>query len=193
MIDRTVDLDGLLERARRGNAAAWDSLVGAFERHVYSVPRRMGLGEDDAADVFQATFVALYNSLDRLQSGRALPKWLATTAARESMRLLRLRKPTTTETDLQGEMSLDELVASEDAGAEDEATRAADAYAVRAAVAAMGGRCRDLLEALFLREDEISYEDVSTRLGIPIGAIGPTRARCLEKLRKTLVSEGLFE
>lgn len=179
------ELDRLLERSRRGDAEAWSALVGRLQGLVYSVPRRYRLGEDDAADVFMASFQALHRNLDRVESGRALPRWLATTAARECLRILRSKDRTTTE------VPLEEIVANEDVDAEREAVRADDAYRVRSALARMAPRCRDLLSALYA-EEEASYAEVASRVGIPVGAIGPTRARCLEKLRRTMEAEGFF-
>ena len=184
-VPRDSELDRLLERSRRGDADAWGTLVERLQALVYSVPRRYRLGEDDAADVFAVTFAALHRNLDRIESGRALPRWLATTAARESLRLRRLAERTTSE------VALDEIVAGEDADAEREAVRADDAHRVRTAMARMASRCRDLLSALY-SDDDAAYVDVAARLGIPVGAIGPTRARCLEKLRKSMEAEGFF-
>ena len=184
-LPRDSELDRLFERCQRGDADAWSALVARFQALVYSVPRRYRLGEDDAADVFSTTFAALHRNLDRIESGRALPRWLATTAARESLRLRRLADRTTSD------VSLEEIVADEDADAEREAIRSDDAYRVRAAMARMAPRCRDLLGALYA-EEEASYADIAARLDIPVGAIGPTRSRCLEKLRKSMESEGFF-
>jgi RNA polymerase sigma factor (sigma-70 family) len=179
------ELQRLLERSRIGDADAWSTLVGKLQGLVYSVPRRYRLDEDDAGDVFMTTFQALHRNLDRIESGRALPRWLATTAARESLRLARIKSRTTSD------VLLEEIVAEEDANAEAEAVRADDALRVRRALGQMAARCRDLLSALYTEED-VAYTEISDRLGIPVGAIGPTRARCLEKLRRMLESEGIF-
>lgn len=179
------ELQRLLERSRAGDADAWSALVAKLQGLVYSVPRRYRLDEDDAGDVFMTTFQALHRNLDRLESGRALPRWLATTAARESLRLLRLKSRTTSD------VPLEEIIAEEDADAEAETVRSDDALRVRRALEGMAGRCRDLLSALYSDEDT-PYADIAAHLGMPVGAIGPTRARCLDKLRKMLESEGFF-
>lgn len=179
------DLERLLLRCRRGDADAWATLVARLQNLVYSIARRYGLNEDDSGDVFMTAFQALHRNLDRIESGRALPKWLATTAARESLRLKRLRSRT------DNDAPLEEILASDDRDAEAEAVRADSAERVRLALDAMPGRCRDLLHALY-DATEAAYTEISGRLGIPIGAIGPTRARCLEKLRKSLEKDGFF-
>ncbi len=132
-----------------------------------------------------ASFQALHRNLDRIESGRVLPRWLATTAARESMRLLRAKARTTSD------IALEALVAQEEATAEAEAIRSDDAFHVQNSLSKMAGRCRELLSALY-GDDETPYSELAERLGVPVGAIGPTRARCLEKLRKLLESDGFF-
>ncbi len=179
------ELDRLLERAQKGDADAWTALVSRLQDVVYSVPRRYRLGEDDAADVFMATFESLLRNLDRIESSRALPRWLAVVAARESQRLRRLKDRTVTD------VPLDEIVAEEEASAEQEAVLADDGYRVRSAMARMAPRCRQLLGALY-GEEEASYAEIAARLGVPVGTIGPTRARCLERLRRTMEEEGFF-
>ncbi len=187
------ELAQLLARCQKGDARAWQALVDRFQAYVYSVPRRIGLGEDDAADVFQTTFVALYRSLDRLDSAAALPKWLAVTASREALRLKRLRArlPIVSASD-GDDRSLDEILADEELNAEHQALAACDAETIRRAVLALHERCAKLLSALYFAPDP-SYQAISDEIGIPIGAIGPTRARCLEKLRKNLMEAGFFE
>ena len=179
------DLERLLARCRRSDGAAWRALVARFEALVYSVPRRYGLNADDAADVFGTTFTSLLRSLDRIESAQALPKWLAVTAARESLRRVRARGTDRFET-------LEETIAWEEATAERDALAAVRAEGLHAAVEELAERCRGLLRALYF-EDEAEYAAISARLGIPVGAIGPTRARCLEKLRLVLVREGWEE
>lgn len=176
------DLERLLGRCRRSDGAAWRVLVVRFEALVYSVPRRYGLNADDAADVFSTTFANLLRSLDRIESAQALPKWLAVTAARESLRRVRARGKDKFDT-------LEETMAWEEATAEKDALAAVRAEGLHAAVDQMPERCRGLLRALYF-EEETEYAAISERLGMPVGAIGPTRARCLEKLRLALVREG---
>ncbi|MCW5943898.1 MAG: RNA polymerase sigma factor [Fimbriimonadaceae bacterium] len=182
------DLQRLLARCRRGDSRAWSELIERFRSLVYSIPRRMGMGEDDAGDVFQATFVALYRSLHAIEDGQALPKWVATTAARESYRVRRLSGRYVTVDD--DARALDEVLQDDEERADETAIRASEADWVRQGVRGLGAQCRDLLTALYV--EGLAYQEVVTALGIPIGSIGPTRARCLEKLRRTLEAEGFF-
>ncbi len=185
-----TDLTKLVRKCCRQDNEAWGQLVDRFSGLVYSIARRYRLNEDDAADVFQQTFQALYHALDRFEQPDTLPKWISVTSARMSMRLIRAKRQTVSMETEEG--TLEDVLASEDESAELEAVRACDAHNLRKAVSGMKDRCGPLLTMLYL-EEETSYKLVSERLGIPVGAIGPTRARCLEKLRKALENEGFFE
>ena len=180
-----LELDRLLDRARLGDPDAWAALVDRLQNMVYAIPRRYRLNEDDAADVFMTSFQALHQNLDRMSNAWAIPRWLTITAARESLRLVRLRQGITTS------IALEELIAQEDHDAAEAAVRAEDAHRVRAALAQMALRCRDLLDALY-RENPMPYAELAAQLGLPVGAIGPNRARCLERLRKMLEEEDFF-
>lgn len=187
------DLSGLLARCRKGDARAWSELVDRFQGYVYSIPRRMGLGEDDCADVFQTTFIALHRSLERIEAAAALPKWLGVTASREAVRLRRLkaRNPASENVGVD-ERTLEDVLADDERSAEVEAVAACESRMIRLAVGKLNDRCAKLLTALYL-EDDPAYQEISERLGIPVGAIGPTRARCLDKLRKELAEGGFFD
>lgn len=168
------------ERAKKGDARSWDALVEHFQNLVYSVARRTGLDQNDASDVFQFTFVALYKNLDRIENPDTLAKWLAVTATRESLKIKRVSARYVQESE--DGPTLEEVVADEEHSAETQAAAAAEADYWRIAVKRLGGRCEQLLGALYF--DDRSYEEITEQIGIPMGAIGPTRARCLEKLRK---------
>lgn len=175
-----------VRKARAGDRRAWDSLVDRFQNLVYSIARREGLDTNDAADVFQSTFLALYRSLDRIEEPATLPKWLAVTAARESLRIKRFESRYVHESP-DGPGLADTLVDT-DSSPDDLAVNAVEGDLLRTLLQHLGGRCEQLLAALYF--DDKSYEEVVADLGIPMGAIGPTRARCLEKLRKMYQKEG---
>ncbi|RYG32546.1 sigma-70 family RNA polymerase sigma factor [bacterium] len=175
---RRIDLRAL----RLRDSDAWAAVVDRYQALVYSVARRHGLSTEDAGDAFAGTFRALLNSVDRLESVEALPRWLAVTAARESLRIKRISSRYVQTED---ERTLDQIVDDEERDALASATEAERSLALREGVARLADRCRDLLTALYL-EDDPAYGEISERLGIPIGAIGPTRGRCLEKLKKIL-------
>ncbi len=161
----------LLERCRGGDAAAWDLLVGRYERLVYSVAMRNGATTEDAADITQTTFVALIDALHRLEDDTRLASWLMTVARRQAWRVRTLSRR-----DLP-------LESAPETTTEDPYELWDTQTVVHDALATLGGTCRELLLALYFDPDEPSYADIAARLGRSIGGIGPLRGRCLERLR----------
>lgn len=165
-------------------------MVDGLQSLVYSVPRRMGLSPEDCEDVFQDTFLSLLKNLDRIQDPMALPRWLGVTASNFSLQVVRA-KGRTPQQDL-ADISLEEMIAADEQAADKSAEAAAEADLARAAIESLPEKCRRLLTLLFF-EEKMDYQSVAETLGIPIGAIGPTRARCLEKVRVRLKELGFFD
>lgn len=182
------DLERLLAKCRAGDADAWQNLVDRFKSLVYSIPRRFGLTPDDASDVFQVTFQRLYTNLDRIETANGLPRWLAQTATHES---LSKKRRVTDDPTVRG-LTLDEVIATDERTAETEVLAAAESEALRRSVGELPARCRQLITMLYL-DGEIPYLEVAEKMSMPVGSIGPTRARCLEKLRKILARNGFFD
>ena len=180
-------LERLLARCQRGDSDAWGALIEQTGDLVWSVARRQGMNDDDAGDVFQSTFLALHGHLASIRSGQALPKWLAVTATRESHRV---RRRSARLAGGDPEVMLAQVADSE-ASAEEKTQSDVDAFLTRRALVTLGGRCQELLQFLYFSE-EADYQQISTELGMPIGSIGPTRTRCLAKLKKILEGEGFF-
>jgi RNA polymerase sigma factor (sigma-70 family) len=172
----------LLQACRAGDQQAWSVLVERYGRMVYAIPRRIGLSQDDADDVFQAVFASLLRSLDSIADPASLPYWLMTTTRRESWRIGRQRGSF---------IDLDEATADDRATVGVELEQYERDLLVRDAMARLDPRCRQLLTALFLEPDEQSYTRISEEMGMPVGSIGPTRARCLRKVQKILASLGV--
>jgi RNA polymerase sigma factor (sigma-70 family) len=180
----------LVARCRQGEAAAWALLVKRYQRLVYAVVRRMGLDDHAAADVFQTVFSRLIEHLPRLAQPERLQAWIVTTAKREGLRAREKgrRHVSLTREDDDGDALEDSLV--------DEAPLAEEALSdwqqlnrLRAGMDQLDERCRTLLELVFRDEDEhLPYDEVARRLGVPSGSIGPTRSRCLNKLRQLVVA-----
>lgn len=179
-----------LERAKHGDEEAWEKIVKGYADLVYATARKAGLHQNDAEDVFQATFVALYRSLDRIEDGRRLGKWLVVTASRESVRVSRLLGRSQSSGD--DSQLLDELIAADEAAVDSLVADGSQAEQVYAALNELKPLCRELLTALFAPEPA-QYEQISADFGIAVGSIGPTRARCIESLRKLLAKYGFFE
>ena len=179
----------LAERCRQGEQAAWATLVRRFQRLVYTVPRRAGLSEAQAADVFQASFTRLHEHLHRIDDLSRVRAWLVTTARRDTLRLLRenarqVALPGTADDD-DGTDPMDRLPDSSPLQ-DDRLAELQQHHQLRLAVDRLDPRSRQFVELLFLQEDPLSYAEIARRLGIAEGSIGPTRARCLDKLRRLM-------
>jgi len=172
--------DGKLVRmAAAGNREAWDALVARFGSLVWSVARAHGLADTDARDVSQNTWLHLIEHIDSLREPKRVSTWLATTARRESLRVLRsCRRDVPTD----GELMPEEPVPAE---AEDRLLTAERDRAVRDAFERLPPDDQALLRMLVV-EPPLSYREISAALDMPIGSIGPTRARCLRRLHRQL-------
>lgn len=159
-------------------------LIERYSRLIYAVAVRQGLGDEDAADVFQHVCLILYEKVDTLREVEKLASWLITTTLREVWRV-RARRGQHTALDAAAEVQ-------DGAPYPDEAVeRLERQQLVHMALARAPERCRVLLHALFLRRGALSYQQIAASLGIPVPSIGPTRARCLKKLAAELERLGL--
>lgn len=186
---RSTDDDdaSLTARCLGGDAAAWKALVHRYQRLVYAVAQRARLDDHGIADVFQTVFARLIEHLPRLRQPERLQAWIVTTAKRESLLQHRRGQRTISMT------PEDETDATRWDGVDDSPLpeqvliELQQASQLRAALERMDVRCRELLLLLFRDDDEtLPYEEVARRMGMPIGSIGPTRSRCIEKLREIL-------
>ncbi len=180
----------LVARCRQGEAAAWQLLVRRYQRLVYAIVMRVGLDEHAAADVFQTVFARLIDHLPRLTQPDRLQAWVVTTAKREALRAREIGRRTVSMTRhdddgiAQGD-DIEDTLADAAPLAEEALSELQQLNLLRNGLDRLDARCRDLLLLVFRDEDEhIPYDEVARRLGIPQGSIGPTRGRCLDKLRK---------
>lgn len=171
----------LVEAAARGDQDGWDEIVQRYLPLVYSVIRRYRLSPKDAEDVSQTVWLRLVEHLDSIREPRALPMWIATTTRNEALRLVSAHRRTTP-VDPLGASTLD--VEADVAELDEDLLRAERQQAMRAGLAALSPRHRELL-LLLVADPPLSYEQIGARLGMPVGSIGPTRARCLARLRET--------
>lgn len=167
----------LVDRAATGDEEAWDALVSRFSGLVWSVARGYGLDAADAADVSQTCWLRLAENLGRINDRERVGSWLATTARRESLAVVKRGRRLVPS----GVLCEDDL--SPDWGAPDAAVlRDERVAALISAFRELPALCRTLLRVL-LSEPTPSYAEVSENLDMPVGSIGPRRARCLERLR----------
>jgi RNA polymerase sigma factor (sigma-70 family) len=180
--DGTLDVAELVRRAAQGDRAAWERLVDQYSRLIWAMTRDFKLAESDAADVVQATWLRLLEHINRIEYPERIGSWLATTARHECLRHLAAGKRVVLVED-------DHDAFSTAAGQQpdiDEGLLAEErAQAVRAAMSALPSRSQQLLE-LLMADPPVSYTEISDQLGVPIGSIGPTRGRCLDRLRLML-------
>lgn len=182
--------EALIHACRRGDAAAWEALVNRYQRLIYSIPRRSGLSEDLASEVFQHVFTTLVEQLPNIEQPQRIKAWLVTTARRETWRVSRgARASQVTAGHAEWEDAAVTLQ-DNDPLPEDTIVRLEEQHTVYTAVSGLDDRCRHLLTMLFYDQDRRSYADIATELGTSEGSIGPTRARCLEKLRRSLTELG---
>jgi RNA polymerase sigma factor (sigma-70 family) len=170
----------LVTCARKGDKQAWDALVERYSPLIWSICRRHRLRDADAEDVGQNVWSHLVDQLDNVRDPAALPGWLATTTRRECLRVLRAaREP------LAAGYGLDaQILSDEQAGtAEQELLVAERQAALREAFLALPPSDQQLI-GLLLEDPPVPYAEISSRLGIPVGSIGPHRGRCLDKLRR---------
>ena len=180
----------LVARCLRNEASAWAALVQRYQRLVYAVARRVGLDEHGAADVFQTVFTRLVQHLPRIQDPTRLQAWIVTTAKREA--ILQRQRGQRTVSMTQADDALEEAaewdLADDSPIAEEALADLQQLNQLRGALDRLDVRCRDLLLLLFRDEDDkLSYDEVARRMGSTVGSIGPTRARCLDKLRKFVI------
>jgi RNA polymerase sigma factor (sigma-70 family) len=172
-----------------GDAKAWEKLVKRYQALLFAVSTRMGLSQADAADCFQQTWALLFQNRSRLRNPGRISAWLVTTIKREALHL-KLKKsgkhypsenkskasPTNSETGLSNPRPLpDEEIEMLERQAQ-----------LEIALKEIGGRCQELLEAMFFSPEEKSYADIAKSLGMSSNSIGPLRKRCLEKLKAIL-------
>jgi RNA polymerase sigma factor (sigma-70 family) len=170
----------LVTRARNGDRSAWEALVERYSPLTWSICRRYQLDRTDAEDVCQAVWLRLVEQLDKLRDPAALPGWIATTTQRECYRAQRARCRLATG----GQVPDAENLPDEQAVvADDELLTAERHAALREAFKDLPPSYQRLL-ALLIADPPIPYAEISARLGIPIGSIGPSRARGLERLRR---------
>jgi RNA polymerase sigma factor (sigma-70 family) len=170
----------LVTRASGGDPDAWHELVDRYAPLVYTICTRYRLSNHDIEDVGQNVWLLLVEQLGKLREPAALPGWLATTTARECLRVVTAASKTD-----RLSMGLDDSVLFvDDAVIDEELLLAERNAALRAAFAELPSRCQQLLSML-ISDPPHSYTEINAKLGIPVGSIGPQRARCLERLRRS--------
>jgi RNA polymerase sigma factor (sigma-70 family) len=192
MIDYTKLTDSeLITKCLERDAAAWETVVRRYQRLIVSVAMRCGLNSEDALDVFQSVSMALLGKLHTLRDQEKLGAWLVTLARHEAWRVKK-------------KMGRTDLLEDEEWARIAESTEGnlpipdQDFYTlerqqmVRRAEEQLSRQCRRLLTLLFYESESLSYVEIGRELEIPVSSIGPTRARCLAKMKEILLKLGFF-
>lgn len=176
----------LVAACGKGDHRAWETLVARYQRLVWAVARRAGLDDERAAEVFQQVFVTLVEHIGRIEQPERLSAWLVTTARREVWRSGRLTAAARGRTFSTDQLETFNEPLDPDPLPGETLERLEQQHAVRRAVSALDERCRRLLTLLFYQPNPPPYAEIAAALGTSEGSIGPTRARCLQKLRQAL-------
>jgi RNA polymerase sigma factor (sigma-70 family) len=168
----------LVTRAKNGEQQAWDALVERYAPLIWSICRHYRLEAADAEDVGQSVWLKLVTHLDHLRDSAALPGWLATTTRRECGRVINAADARRA-----GERVLiADIIPDTETGPVDQELLVAEQHAaLRDAFARLPPGCQQLL-ALLITDPPVPYAEISARLGISAGCIGPNRRRCLDRL-----------
>lgn len=169
----------LIQACRQGDEKAWEELVNRYERLIFSIPLNFGLNREDAADIAQHTFIVLMESLHTLKEDGNLVGWLGTVARRHTWRLSERHQS-------HPEESEETAIVLPDMDADERRERWERLQWVHNGLSRLDERCRHLLQALYFESEEPSYGEIAARLGMALGSIGPTRARCLQRLKELL-------
>lgn len=179
--DESPEPAELLRGAILGDRTASQQLVERYSSLVHRVIRQYQLTPSDSEDVWQTVWMRLWQYLDRIREPRALPGWIVTTTRNEALKVAMTNRRVDL-VDPLNPFSLDGKI--EDTELLDDLLRAEREQALRKGLAQLDPKQRDLL-VLLHAEPRVPYREISKRLGIPTGSIGPTRARCIDKLRAT--------
>lgn len=181
----------LVDACLKGDSQAWETLILRYQRLIYSIPIRAGFSPVDAADIFQSVCVRLLQKLSTLRKREKISSWLMTTTTRECWRVVEKRRRETGPKVYGEEYEIDvaSRLASEEPLADQQRIAFERQQAVRDAIDALSERCRTLISLLFYSKEEPSYVDIAREIKVPVNSVGPTRARCLQKLKRLLMGK----
>ena len=180
-MSKTDFLDDIWQQILVGDSASWRQLVESLAPLVFTAALRMGLDQRDAEDCAQQTWLDLYRSRYSVDRPKGLPAWLIRVATRKASKMIRRRIR-------EGELYRDADPPANPALSDETLVNLENIARLRLALDQLDGRCRQLLHEVFLADRDKSYADIARELKIPVNSLGPTRSRCLAKLRRIMVS-----
>lgn len=176
----------LIQKCRRGDETAWNELVDRYQRLIYTIPRRAGLSEEQAADVFQEVWLTLMEKLDGIEQPDKIRSWIVTTAKFKTWGVVRGEKgfySPETEEEMEAEMA---SITDNAPLADEMLIELEEQHLIRTALQKLEETCRQILSMIYLRDPAASYVEVATAIGVGETSISPLRTRCLKKLGKIL-------
>lgn len=176
----------LIRECRDGNQAAWDELVARYQRLIFAIPRRAGLSDEQAADVFQEVFLTLFEKLDEIEQPGKIRSWIVTTAKFKTWGIVRANKGLySPESEEEMEQEMARLV-DKTPLADDSLIELEQQHLIRTALKRLEERCQKIISMLYLWSATASYSEVADAIGVGETSISPLRSRCLKKLEKLL-------
>ena len=176
----------LVAQCLAGDERAWSALLERYKNLIYSIPLRYGTPHQDAADIFQAVCLDLFNELPKLRDAEALQGWLIRVTTHKCYHW-KMRQNSR-------ENGLDEdefnPIPSTDVIAHDLLAGVEREQQVRDAINQLPPRCREMIELLFFEHPPLPYNEVAQRLKLATGSIGFIRGRCLKRMKKLLEQRG---
>jgi len=176
----------LVKLCRSGNENAWNELVERYQRLIFAIPRRAGLSEEQASDVFQEVFMTLFEKLNEIEQPERIRSWLVTTAKFKTWGTVRGEKgfyKPETEEEMEQEMA---SLPDKSPLADDVLVELEQQHLIRTALKELEERCQKILSMIYLRDSAASYAEVAQAIGVGETSISPLRARCLKKLGNIL-------
>ena len=176
----------LVKRCRKGDQSAWDTLVERYQRLIFAIPRRAGLSEEQAADVFQEVFLTLVEKIDSIEQPERIRSWIVTTAKFKTWAIIRGSKglySPETEEEMEAEMA---RIEDKSPLADDILIELEEQHMIRTALKLLEERCQQILSMIYLCDPSASYAEVAAAIGVGETSISPLRSRCLKKLEKVL-------
>ena len=174
----------LVRACRGGDESAWNELVDRYQRLIITIPRRAGLSEEQASDVFQEVFMTLFEKLDEIEQPDRIRSWMVTTAKFKTWAIVRGEKGHySPETEEEMELEMSNLQDSSPL-ADDRLIELEQQHLIRTALKKLEERCQKILSMIYLRDSAASYAQVADAIGVGETSLSPMRARCLQKLSK---------
>jgi len=179
----------LISKCLKNDSDAWETVIRRYQRLIASITAKFKLSKEDAGDVFQAVSIALFKQLSHLRREGKLSSWFITVTVRECWKL-RQRSSRTMVLDDPAWEAIAQSSNPDTPTSEEQVLLLERQHLVRTALKQLGPNCQNLLEKLFYSDEQLSYTEVGEQAGLPVASIGPTRGRCLAKLKEALRTIG---